>query len=72
MTPKSSRRAHFDSDGWCDTPIYERDDLPVCFEAVGPLIVEEPTSTTPVPPGMRLRVDDFGNLQIFLDTDFAD
>ncbi|MBI3762604.1 MAG: hydantoinase/oxoprolinase family protein [Chloroflexi bacterium] len=72
VTPKSSRRAHFDSDGWCDTPIYERDDLPVGFEAAGPLIVEEPTSTTPVPPGMRLRVDDFGNLQIFLDTDFAD
>ncbi len=62
--PKSARRAHFHMQGWHDSPVYERDDLPPGFECAGPAIVEEPTSTTLVPPGMRLTVDVYGNLQI--------
>jgi N-methylhydantoinase A len=59
---KTNRRAHFDSDGWREASIYERDDLPPGFECAGPVIVEEPTSTTLVPPGTRLSVDALGNL----------
>ncbi|HLB46275.1 MAG TPA: hydantoinase/oxoprolinase family protein [Anaerolineales bacterium] len=64
LTPKSSRRAHFDSDGWHLTPIYERDDLSPGFERNGPAIVEELTTTTLVPPGMQIAVDNYGNLHI--------
>lgn len=62
--PKSSRRAHFDADGWRQTPVYERDDLPPGFGCAGPVIVEELTSTTLVPPGMQLAVDDCRILHI--------
>jgi N-methylhydantoinase A len=63
-TPKSSRRAYFDADGWRQTPVYERDDLPPGFGCAGPVIVEELTSTTLVPPGMQLAVDDCGILHL--------
>ena len=36
------------------------------FSARGPLVIEEPTTTTLVHPGQALEVDDFGNLVIWL------
>ena len=36
------------------------------FSAAGPLVIEEPTTTTLVHPGQTLDVDDFGNLVIWL------
>jgi N-methylhydantoinase A len=50
--------------GWLQTPVYERDDLPAGTTLTGPVIVEEPMSTTLVHPGQTLRVDPFGNLVI--------
>ena len=44
--------------------VYERSDLQVGSRLNGPVIVEEPTSTTMVNLGDRLSVDDFGNLLI--------
>jgi N-methylhydantoinase A len=64
-SPKTTRRAYFDPDGWRATAVFERDDLPPGFSAGGPLIVEEPTSTSLVPPGMQLHVDGYGNLIVY-------
>ena len=44
------------------TPVYFRDRLPEGFKAEGPIIVEEQSATTVVPPGWRLEMDTDGNL----------
>ena len=41
-----------------------REELPTGFAADGPLIVEEQSATTVVPPGWRLTVDERVNLII--------
>ncbi|MDP9258311.1 MAG: hydantoinase/oxoprolinase family protein [Actinomycetota bacterium] len=64
--PKPSRAVDFDLDGTHETAVYERDELPIGFSAPGPLVIEEPTTTTLVHPGQVLEVDDFGNLVIWL------
>ena len=66
VVPKHSRVVDFDLDGTHATAVYERGDLPIGFSARGPLVVEEPTTTTLVHPGQLLEVDDFGNLVIWL------
>jgi N-methylhydantoinase A len=64
--PKRPRVVDFDVDGRHETAVYERGDLPIGFSAPGPLVIEEPTTTTLVHPGQTLEVDDFGNLVIWL------
>jgi N-methylhydantoinase A len=64
--PKRPRVVDFDLDGAHETAVYERSDLPIGFSAAGPLVIEEPTTTTLVHPGQMLEVDDFGNLVIWL------
>ena len=64
--PKRPRIVDFDLDGTHETAVYERSDLPIGFNAPGPLVIEEPTTTTLVHPGQPLEVDDFGNLVIWL------
>ncbi|AIJ24687.1 hydantoinase/oxoprolinase family protein [Amycolatopsis methanolica] len=51
------------------TPIVARSTLAPGAELTGPAIVHEETSTTVVPPGASLRVDDHGFLIITLDTE---
>ena len=46
------------------TPIFERARLPLGFTVTGPVIVEEPSTTTVVHPGQQLWVDAAGNLVI--------
>ena len=65
-SPKGQRAVDFDIDGVHQTKVYERDELPVGFSAAGPLVVEEPTTTTLVHPGQTLEVDEAGNLVIEL------
>lgn len=60
------RLVDFDIDGIHETTIYEREQLPIGFTAVGPLIVEEPAATTLVHPGQSLEVDEVENLVIHL------
>jgi N-methylhydantoinase A len=48
-------------------PVYERSALPRDFSRQGPLIVEEPQSTTVVPPGHRLVVGGTGEMLITRD-----
>jgi N-methylhydantoinase A len=64
--PKRPRVVDFDLDGTHETAVYERSELPIGFSAPGPLVIEEPTTTTLVHPGQTLEVDGFANLVIWL------
>lgn len=48
--------------GWHATRYYSRDLLAPGMDIAGPAIVEQYDSTTVVPPGSRLHVDNLGNL----------
>ena len=61
---KGRRIVGFGEDGRHEADIYDREALPAGFEASGPLVVEEPSSTTIVHPGQRLWVDRLGFLHI--------
>ena len=61
---KERRRVFFAGDGWLEAPIYDRARLGAGASAVGPLVVEEPTTATVVCPGQTLQVDQYGNLII--------
>jgi N-methylhydantoinase A len=61
---KQARPVDFDLHGVHECPVYERELLPAGFEQLGPLLIEEPTSTTLVHPGQTVRVDEHGNLVI--------
>ncbi|HZB97481.1 MAG TPA: hydantoinase/oxoprolinase family protein, partial [Candidatus Sulfotelmatobacter sp.] len=64
---KGRRDVQFADVGRLSTPVYERGLLPPGFAVQGPVIVEEPASTTLVHLGQRLAVDRFGNLRIGVD-----
>lgn len=55
------RRAIFNRTEW-DTPCYARDRLESSFQAEGPMIIEEQSATTIVPPGWAVRFDDARNI----------
>jgi N-methylhydantoinase A len=57
------RRVWFEQ-GWIETPIYQRDRLPLNCEFVGPAILEQLDATTVVEPGDRARTDAAGNVII--------
>ena len=59
----SPKNAAFDGK-FRDTPTYKRSELLAGNVIAGPALVEEHASTTVVPPGDILTVDDFGNLII--------
>jgi len=66
---KGRRPAYFDEyRAYRDTPIYQRDLLPLGAQFDGPAIVEQPDTTTVVYPGFTCRVDDAGNLLLTLHT----
>lgn len=58
---RGSRQVWFDG-AWHATAIYARLELPVGAEIHGPAILEQPDATTVVDPGLRARVDAFGNV----------
>jgi len=58
------RPVDFDGAGIHDTPVYRRERLAAGVAIDGPAVVQEPSSTVPLPPGQRLVVDDYGNLVI--------
>jgi N-methylhydantoinase A len=58
----AERPVHFASAGFVRTPIYARPRLPPGAELSGPAIVEQPDTTTVVPPGWVGRVEESGNL----------
>ena len=54
------------AEGYRDTPVYQRETLPVGFRFSGPAIVEQPDTTTLVHPGQSASVDRFANIVIEL------
>lgn len=58
--PKSTRPVHFGA-AWVETAIYNRLELPSGAMIDGPAILEQPDTTVLVEPGLRARVDVFGN-----------
>jgi N-methylhydantoinase A len=64
-SPRARRRVYFgEAEQALQTPVYLRDALRAGNRIEGPALVEEDASTTVLLPGDRLRVDDFGNLDI--------
>ena len=61
--PREIRRLYL-GDEWCDAPVFRRSDLDVGSTLCGPCIVEEPSSTTYLPPEFGLEVDLDSNLRI--------
>jgi len=64
---KPSRKVWFKGVGFVDTDIYERELLPVGSVFDGPAVVEQPDTTTVMPPNTHCRVDEYGNLIIKVD-----
>ena len=56
------RRAYFGR--FVPTTTYERARLPLGARVAGPAIVEQPDTTTVIPPGVTATVDDAGNLRL--------
>jgi N-methylhydantoinase A len=63
---KGRRAVDFGEAGILQAVVLERSTLPPDFRQRGPTIVEEPSSTTVVPPGHWVDVDAFGQLHISL------
>lgn len=58
------RPVYFEDAGWVNTPIYDRATLPTNETLAGPVIIEEPTSSTVVYRGQNIHKDKYGNLVI--------
>ncbi len=56
-----TRRVRF-GDGWHETPVYRRDQLPENASFIGPAIVEQMDTTVVIEPGDRVTQDRDGNL----------
>ncbi|KRF36322.1 hydantoinase/oxoprolinase family protein [Nocardioides sp. Soil805] len=56
-------------DGYADTPVLWRPDLPPGHTVAGPVIIEEFGSTVPVHPGFVARIDDFLNIIVTREVD---
>jgi N-methylhydantoinase A len=61
---RTERECYFDETGFVDVPVYNRKAVDEAGTVTGPLVVEEPTSTTVVFPGQTVQVDDRVNLVI--------
>ena len=61
---KGRRRVNFDELGFHDSPIFERDLLPIGEVVRGPMVIEEPASTTVVFPDQKVVRDEYGFLHI--------
>jgi len=60
-SPPSTRSMHCEK-GWMDTPVVQRDDLEPGMELTGPVLIEQPDTTTVVEPGQKIGVDEGDNL----------
>jgi N-methylhydantoinase A len=56
---KGEREVHF-HEGSREVDVYFRENLSPGFEGQGPIIVEENTSTTVIPPDVIFKVDRYG------------
>lgn len=49
---------------WHETPVLLRERLPTGWRREGPVVIEEPSSTTVAPPGSDAALDEHGNIVI--------
>jgi N-methylhydantoinase A len=68
-TQQTTREVYFSTVGYRDTIIVERDSLRFGDALRGPAIVEEPLSTTLVPPGSQLSVHESGSLLVSIEVE---
>jgi N-methylhydantoinase A len=61
---KGLRNVWFRGSGFVEAAIYERGKLPVGVPFEGPAVVEQPDTTTVMPPGTLCTPDQYGNLVI--------
>ena len=61
-----ARRVDFDVDGIVEAVIYDGSCLEPGMRLQGPAVIQEPAVTLVVPPGERVRVDDYGNYHVEL------
>ena len=64
LARRGERSVNYDEFGFHTSPIYERDLLPLNLPIPGPLVIEEPTSTTVVFPDQQVTRDEYGFLHI--------
>jgi N-methylhydantoinase A len=63
LETSAARPVCFDADqGYADTPVFWRPDLPPGATVTGPAVIEEFGSTVPLHPGFVARVDEFRNI----------
>jgi N-methylhydantoinase A len=62
--PERRREVHFESTGWVDTRVIDRNSLSVGDEIAGPCIVERLDTTIVLPPDATGRVDEVNNILI--------
>ncbi|WAT09665.1 hydantoinase/oxoprolinase family protein [Rouxiella badensis] len=65
--PHDTRLAHFHDTGAVNVPCYDGPELPVGTVIQGPAIIEEPTTTVVVYPGMAATVTSYKNYLIDLE-----
>jgi N-methylhydantoinase A len=61
---KGSRQVNFDELGFHPANIYVRDTFPIHRTVAGPIVIEEPASTTIVFPDQQVTRDEYGFLHI--------
>ena len=61
---KGNRSVNYDELGYHESPIFERDLLPIGKKIQGPMVIEEPASMTVVFPDQSVRRDEYGFLHI--------
>ncbi|WP_454651230.1 hydantoinase/oxoprolinase family protein [Bradyrhizobium liaoningense] len=65
--PTTHRKVYFpESEGFVDTPVYGRGDLPVGQVFHGPAVIEEPESTLIVGPAGRFATEANGNITVHI------
>ncbi len=64
ISPKTQRQVYFFGHGFVETPILDRTKLSPGTNFSGPCLVEEIASTTVVPPGAQVQVDEYGSMII--------
>ncbi|MDR7550820.1 MAG: hydantoinase B/oxoprolinase family protein [Armatimonadota bacterium] len=62
--PRRTRRAVFPGAGEVDCPVFDRAALARDTVLAGPCLIEDPHTTTVLPPGTTCRIDRYGNLMV--------
>lgn len=65
IAPRTTRRVHVGE--WLEAAVYDRLALPVGCVIRGPAVLEQPDTTILIEPGLKGRVDPFGNIILSRD-----